>query len=504
MPSFFCLAFWRAIFSIALAATLMSGCTSDEPTFPHGSDILLVTVDTLRADHLSAYGYPRQTSSNLDRLAAEGVRFDLPIVQWPKTGPSFASMLTSTYPKDNGIVRQIGIPVPEEMTLLAERLSDAGYATRAVVSNGALSREFGFHQGFEEYLESWRDPTDPAATPVVAAPETDPNGATRVTDLALHLADRLISERAQQAESERRPFFLWVHYIDPHFPYSPPPEFSNLFQNDEHWDGEPEIRVTDRPRQQMAGIGYRQVLDNRTERAFYVARYDAEIVYTDREIARLLAGLEDRGLSDRRLTVMTSDHGESLGEHYFYFDHGRFGFQTCLRVPLIFHFPGVFQPRVVSEPTPLLDLSPTLLQVAGLLPPESGGQWMSGRSLVPRLLGTATDGATREVVFAEAGTANNRRWQRIATDGRFKLIFAPARLEQQWLGGAGQRQVLYDLAADPGETNNVAAQHPEDVQRLDSALRRWLRDPGSVERMATEGQEMDEETRRQLEALGYL
>ena len=503
MRSFVSLVSWRAVFLIALAATLLTGCADEEPDFPPGSDILLVTVDTLRADHLSAYGYPRKTSPTLDRLAAEGVRFELPIVQWPKTGPSFASMLTSTYPKDNGIVRQIGIPVPEEMTLLAERLSEAGYATRAVVSNGALSREFGFHQGFEEYLESWRDPENPEATPIVAAPDTDPNGATRVTDLALHLADRLTTERASQRESERRPFFLWVHYIDPHFPYSPPPEFADLFQNDEHWEGEPKIRVTDRPRQQMAGIGYRQVLDNRTDLAFYVARYDAEIVYTDREIARLLAGLEERGLADRRLTVMTSDHGESLGEHYFYFDHGRFGFQTCLRVPLIFHYPDVLDPQVVSEPTPLIDLSPTLLQVAGLLGQDETG-WMSGRSLTTRLVGSRDGESKREVIFAEAGTATDQRWQRIATDGRFKLLLARTHVDQQWLAGVGQDRVLYDLDADPGETADVSKQHPKDFRRLDSALRRWLRSPSGLERKATEGQEMDEETRRQLEALGYL
>ena len=119
-------------------------------------NILLVTVDTLRADHLSAWGYERATSPSIDRLASEGVRFDLAQTQWPKTGPSFTSIFTSTYPKDNGIVRQIGIPVPCSFTLLAEALQRAGYGTHAVVANGAVGREFYFDQGFETFLESWK------------------------------------------------------------------------------------------------------------------------------------------------------------------------------------------------------------------------------------------------------------------------------------------------------------------------------------------------------------
>jgi arylsulfatase A-like enzyme len=311
-----------------------------------------------------------------------------------------------------------------------------------------------------------------------------------------------------------------VHYIDPHFPYVPPAPFADRFQNDEHWQPEPKVNVsTTQRKRQMTGIGFTQQLDNRDELAFYVARYDAEIAYSDQEIGRLLSGLETRGLADGRLTVVTADHGESLGEHYYYFDHGRFSFQTCLRVPLIFHFPEILEPRVDTEAVPLIDIAPTLLDFANILSATAEGRkptaaskaenqdadlpgrWMSGHSLRARF---AASEPTSRVVFSEAGYAQAGAWQRVATDGRFKLIFARSAQAQRWLDGPGVQRVLYDLEADPGETTNVAADHPEDFDRLDSALRRWLSSENILEVQAREADAMDEETRRQLEALGYL
>lgn len=499
------------LFLAILLALVAVACTPDaseesEATPPaERPDILLLTVDTLRADHLSSYGYPRRTSPTIDRLAAEGLRFERAAVQWPKTGPSFASIFTSTYPKDNGIVRQIGIPVPLEMTMLAERLSEAGYRTRAVVANGALSSEFHFDQGFDEYVQTWQ--TD--------APEgVERDAARHVTDLALAQA------RALASDTEDAPYFLWVHYLDPHFPYTPPEPFRDHFQDDEHFgrltgivpgleDGL--IPVSERrPRKQMLGIGFDQILDGRRDHAFYVARYDAEIAFTDHQIDRLFDGLGELGLLRDALTVFTSDHGESLGEHHFWFDHGRFGFQTCLRVPLVFHHPGWIAPGVVNEPTALLDLSPTLLQYAGV-EIAGDGTWQAGRSLLPRLrgerptTGPAAVSTHGEIVFSEAGHAPEGRWQRIAQDRRFKLVLAPEEKAQIWMGGEGVPLVLYDLETDPAETKNVIEEHPQDAARLESALRRWLRsNPETVERAAEDESAMDEETREQLRALGYI
>ena len=452
-------------------------------------NILLITVDTLRADHLSSYGYVRPTSPVIDALAAEGVRFANASVQWPKTGPSFASMFTATYPKDNGIVRKVGIPLPGSFRMLAEVLREAGYGTHAVVANGAVGSEFGFAQGFDTYVESWK-----SESPIPGIENTAAAAVNALVEAVVSGLDR------------ERPYFLWVHYVDPHTPYTPPGEWSDRFQADAHYSDEPRIPIDyDKHRQQMTGIGASQVLDGRDELGFYVARYDAEIAYADEQIGALRAFLAEQGLLDNTLTAFTSDHGESLGEHQYYFDHGRFGFQTTVHVPFFVHFPGVVEPRVDAEPVELIHLAPTLLEAAGVELDE--GAWMQGRSLWPRLRGEEAP-ASLPYAFTEAGWGENRQWIRSVRDRRFKLTHARSRGDQRWIGGPGTAWTLYDLENDPGETQNVAEAFPRDFRRLRRELRRWWNQPSFAVEVdagsAAPAREMDAETRRQLEALGYL
>jgi len=480
-----------AVLLIALgcSAPEPEGAAEPEATFPAGSNILLITIDTLRADHLGSYGYPRDTSPVLDKLAAEGVRFDQTAVQWPKTGPSFASIFTATYSKDNEIVRKVGIPLPFEFRMLAEELQAQGYQTRAVVANGAVAKDFHFDQGFDTFIETWKLEEK--------EPGMDLNGAEAVTDLARSLASGLDPDR---------PYFLWVHYLDPHFPYTPPADYADRFQNDEWFDAETMIKVDrTKDRQQMTGIGKSQVLDEREDMGFYVARYDAEIAYTDGRVGELLEFMTEQGLMDSTLTVVSSDHGESLGDHRYYFDHGRFSFQTCVRVPLLVHYPGVIEPGVVAEPVELINLTPTLLDLAGVQ--LDGGRWMQGRSLAPLLLGDE-GGDGFEMAFTEAGYSTGGQWQKVVRDDRFKLIYAPKLEENRWIGGPDVPFALYDLEADPDELENVAEAFPEDFKRLQKALSKWTKaepfrvlvDDSTVE----EATDMDDETREQLEALGYL
>ncbi len=423
----------------------------------------------------------------VDHLAAEGLRFDRPAVQWPKTGPSFTSIFTATYPKDNKIVRKIGIPLPLEYKMLAEMLREQGYSTHAVVANGAVAREFNFDQGFDTYLESWK----------VEGVEGPLNVANRITDEALEIAAGFDPDK---------PFFLWVHYLDPHFPYTPPADWVDKFVGDEFYDPTEKIKIDHtRPRRQMGAIGRSQILGDSDEMAYYEAQYDAEIAFTDSEIDRLLQGLGEKGLMDTTLTAMTSDHGESLGEHKYFFDHGRFSFQTCLRVPFILHYPGVIEPAVDGEPVQLIDLSPTILDIVGA--PIEGGVWMQGRSLLPRIFGREKPEHER-VAFSEAGYALKGNWQKIVQDQRYKLILVRAGQSQRWIGGMGIKWVLYDLEEDPGETINLAKDLKEDARRLQKHLVTWLNaEPFNVGvdgEISTEEGEMDDDTREQLKALGYL
>jgi arylsulfatase A-like enzyme len=466
---------------------LLTACSGSK--LPSRPNILLLTVDTLRADHLSSYGYARATSPVLDQLASEGVRFTLAQAQWPKTAPSFASLMTATYPKDNGVVRRVGMPIPCSLRLLAEELSELGYSTGAVVANGALSRDFFFDQGFGNYVEAWKG----------ARTEQEIEEATRagrVTDLALELLARLDGEK---------PFFLWVHYLDPHFPYRPPESWQDRFQDDGVFPPRPAMKVDlDRHRQVHGGIGASQVLSGRSDLDFYVARYDAEIAYTDHEIGRLLDVLRERGLYDEMLTIFTSDHGEALGDHDYYFDHGALPFQDCTRVPLAVRFPGVFAPRVDSDAVELLHLAPTMLELAGAELPR--GEWAQGRSLVGRLRGRTSGAGT--LAFSESGYTRHRRWMKSVTDGRFKLVWAPAIQDQRQLDGPGIAYLLFDLEADPDELRNLAASRPEEVERLGRSLRAWFAAaPFAVHRdpdVCGAPREAAPETLEQLRALGYL
>jgi len=481
----------------ALGASLLAGvvallpiaCRAPEPheAFPESSNILLITIDTLRADHLSTYGYVRRTTPVIDRLASEGVRFDRAAVQWPKTGPSFTSIFTATYPKDNKIVRKIGIPLPLDYEMLAEVLSAQGYSTAAVVANGAVGAEFNFDQGFDRYVQTWK----------VEGVEGPPNVAARVTDEALALAADLPTDR---------PYFLWVHYLDPHFPYTPPEGWAGKFVDDEFSDPSEKIPVDrTKRRRQMAAIGRDQMLDDREDLAFYIARYDEEIAYTDAEVGRLLDTMGGNGQLESTLTVLTSDHGESLGDHKYFFDHGRFSFQTCLRVPFILHYPGVLEPAVDPQPVELIDLTPTILDIARV--PTEDGTWKQGQSLLPRLLGLEETVDDR-LAFSEAGYALNGNWQKVVQDSRYKLILVRAGQSQRWIGGRGQQWVMYDLEHDPGETENVVQSAERDARRLQKELLAWLNtEPfpvGVGGEISTEEGEMDDETREQLKALGYI
>jgi arylsulfatase A-like enzyme len=483
------------LLSLALAV-LLAGCAPRErpaaeaaaPAAGRSPDILLLTIDTLRADHLSAWGYERATSPHLDRLAAEGVRFARAQAQWPKTAPSFASLFTATYSKDNGVVRRVGMPISCRLRLLAEEMRALGYQTHAVVANGALSTEYFFDQGFDTYLEAWKE----------ASPDAlEPTGARRITDLALARVDRLEPER---------PVFLWIHYIDPHAPYRPGSQYRDFFQGDAHFRAGEKVAVDRRARRRFTGaIGRSQVVDGSTDRAFYVARYDAEIRYVDAEIGRLISGLERRGRWQRTLTVMTSDHGESLGEHRYYFGHGMLAYQTCLHVPLVVRYPGVLTPRVDADPVELLHVAPTLLEMAGAALPDS--RWGQGRSLLARMRGL--ESGAGGLAFSEAGYASEGMWLRSVFDGRFKLVFAPSPKDQRRMGRQGSLYTLFDLAQDPGELQDVGAARPVELDRLRSALAEWgaaprFRFPQQDPAECGGGREIDGRTEAQLRSLGYL
>ncbi len=445
---------------------------------PPGPNILLITVDTLRADHLGAYGYPRDTSPHIDRLAREGVLFLQAVTQWPKTSPSFASMFTSTYGRTNGLIRLTRQRVADHFVLLAELLRNARYQTAAVVANGNLGKVFNFHQGFDTYVEVWKEPG-----------HRDSGEAQYVSRHAISWLKR---------EGRKQPFFLWLHSNDPHARYEPPGQFHEMFVGDEYYEGSRRVPLNPGRDQNIGGIPARSHLGQRDEVDYYIAQYDAEIRFTDEQIGAVMRALEDLGLGENTIVILAADHGESLGEHNYYFEHGRFAYDSCARVPLIIRAAALGEPgQVVESPVELIDVVPTILELVGLPPhPEA-----EGKSLVPLVAGDEATASRWAYAFTEAGYRND--YQRAIRTTRWKLIYIPDPATQAIMQGRSFE--LYDIVNDPGETQNLIDLHPEVAKKLKAELFRWMamQDEASGARPSVPAR-IDPATREQLRTLGYI
>jgi len=445
--------------------------------------IFFITIDTLRADHLSAYGYPRLTSPNLDKLADSGVLFEQAIAQWPKTTPSFASMFTGQYPQTTGMTHRAAKWLSGDYITLAEMIQSAGYWTAAVVSNPMLSTGLGWNQGFEQYLETWQTDQDLGSDP--AKFRTVVN-ALRVNELALP-----VLEQATHHDQT----FIWLHYSDPHAPYILPPGFENPFLGDE-FDRDDALVPKQIP--PSAKIGDQQRL------GFYVAQYDANILIADRLIGEILDAAERLGLLENSLIVFTSDHGEGMGEHDRYFRHGTLPYNTGSHVPLFFSFSDAARRgQQVDLPVELVDLYPTFQELLADQTPIE----LEGKSLMPFLAGPGTveriDPQKFSYAFSEAGHPMAlRNYYRSVQDQRWKLVFHPE-VDHPRKGQASPAIELYDLYQDPLEQENLAGQHESEFTRLWDTLAVWMRLGGETPEM-TEDEGHSEETRKALEALGYL
>ncbi len=472
------------LFVPLLAAVLAAGCRNGagEEVRTPPRHVFLITVDTLRADHLSGYGYGRATSPALDRLAASGTLFERAIAQWPKTGPSFASMFTGRYPQSTGLTYKAALRVPAEYEILPELFRARGFTTLGVVSNAVLAARFGWDQGFDEFVETWGGPDHPedpeAFRHLLSAP--------RVNELALPILDRLAGQARQDPDKR---LFVWLHYSDPHAPYILPPGVENPFLGDAL-----DRRGTRIDLSRTTG----KKLGDEDDLAFYVAQYDANVLVTDRAIEQALAHARKLGLLDDALIVFTADHGESLGEHGLLFEHGPLPYNTTAHVPLFLVQPGTVPPaQRVARPVELVDLYPTLRDLA--LPGETV-EGLEGKSLLPLIRNRPADQAAAfRQAFSEAGSRWNQGYFTSVQEQTWKLV---QRRPGRRNAGKPLRYELYDLASDPLETRDLAAERPEEVRRLRAALLGWMKEGAGA---APKGQEQEtEEQLKALRALGYV
>jgi arylsulfatase len=304
--------------------------------------VVLVVWDTLRPDHLGTHGYRHDTSPHLDALARRGLVYERCRSHAPSTRPSMASVMTGYLPHETRVLE--GERLPEEIDTLAELLGSAGYETGAVVSNYSLRRVQGFSQGFDVYDDALDSLGTGGGFPERLADAT--------TERAIALARSF----------GQRPFFLWVHYQDVHGPYRPPPGDARRFRDP---TVPPRPLRLNRSLSGKDGIPTYQRMPGATDYHDYVARYDGEIHYLDAQFARLVDALRNLGVWERALVILTSDHGESLGERSFYFSHVGQLHEPLTRVAMMLWGPGV-EPGRSAGPCQHLDVVPTVLATVGL------------------------------------------------------------------------------------------------------------------------------------------
>jgi len=396
-------------------------------------NLLLITIDTLRVDHLGAWGYERATSPGIDEFARESVVFENAHANSAWTLPSLASLMTSLYSSTHAcwtFKSRLG----DSFTTLAEILSGHGYVTAAVATHAFLAPRHGLHQGFQHYDQElvleWMNSHQRITSP-------------RVTRKGMAWLE------GRRSESD--PWFLWVHYFDPHRVYKRHEGISERF-------------------------GVEQPVD----------LYDGEIAFTDRAIARLLRQLEELGLARDTIVVLWADHGEEFGDHGGKY-HGKTLYSEITRVPLIIRAPG-FEPRRVTQAVRSVDVLPTVLELMGLPAPADG----EGQSLVPGMRGLSLGPLP---VLAELRVKFSRHADSLVL-GRWKVI----------RGRPGLRASLFDLESDPLEKKDVAAERPDILEPMVAKIKAMQR--AAAEKATRYGVakqlELSAEQIEALRQLGYL
>lgn len=467
-PTARCLPALAAAWALVSACVPMAACGLAWLQPKPAQHAILITVDTWRGDHFHAERAGVALTPALERFAASGLAFTQAHSVGSETSPGAAGILTGLLPWRSGVVVN-SHTLPPEVPSLATHLQEEGFATAAVISNPVLEPGMGFEQGFDHYE-------------MVPHPGQPKPAADSVTDAALARWDAWgtpdgSSREGDAPDGERR--FLWVHYLDPHGPYVPPPEIARRFPADA-FEAPRDVPLQPEGRQSGRGAipSYQQVsLDGAPvsrDARDYLARYAAEVRFMDGEVGRLLEGLAARGALDRAVVVITADHGEALaGDHGYFFSHGNSLTQDQLHVPLILRCPGCPAGETVDRPVSNVDVVPTVLARLGLDPPED--LVLDGVDLLDR---------EERLVFGQSAQEMALR------QGSWKLRWHPQR-----------GPLLYRLTDDPARRPNLAATHPERLRDFQAAIEE-LRALPVVGR--PRAREIPEDVREQLRALGYL
>jgi arylsulfatase A-like enzyme/Tfp pilus assembly protein PilF len=401
-------------------------------------NIILITIDTLRADHLGCYGYDSIKTPHIDRLAKDGILFSNAYSPSPLTFPSHVSIMTGQYPIQHGIQNNGTFIFQDSANTLAEILQKMDYRTGAVVSSYVLASHFGLNQGFDDYDDYFFQKKGEIQ---------DHSQNERIGEAVTDISKKWLQK------NHKKPFFLWVHYFDPHSPYEPPPPFDNLYK--------------EKP-------------------------YDGEIAYTDKCLGVLLEEINKLSLLKNTCIIVVGDHGEGLWEHNEQ-THGLFIYDTTLKVPLIISYPKRFQKgNKVASLVGTVDIMPTILEMLGV---KSEEFFVQGASLVHFL--TEKDKDMKRDLYCESQYPKlNLNWaplEGIVTYDGWKYIYAP-------------KPELYNLKEDPQENKNLLSISPQKAKSLHERLLSLKKDLLEKSQALEDAKSiaLSPETRERLQSLGYI
>jgi arylsulfatase A-like enzyme len=409
-------------------------------------NILLITVDSLRADHLGCYGYYRETSPRIDELAAEGAMAEQLLCSSIPTHPSYTTLYTGQHAITHNIVAHAGRnELSRRAPFLSELFMEAGYTTCAV--DNLMRARLWFGRGYEFYIDS------SIKRPLVVNVSAE-DISRRAIEWLRHYADEA-------------PFFMFLHYWDPHYPFVPPQPYRHLFYDGDN-PTDPDNHSLDPWWRHPLGFAARETWlrtqdGHVTDPDYVVALYDQEIRYLDDGVNELLEALDTMGLSENTLVLFVADHGESMTEHGVFFEHHGL-YDPVLHIPFIARLPGRIPaglrlPHVFQTQ----DFAPTVLEAAGVSIPRE----MDGQSIWRLLTGEEKEGGYEQVISLECSW--QAKWS-LRTDC-YKFILA----RELDLYGTPMRE-LYDLIADPGEERNIADEQPEVSAEMEAELERWIAD----------------------------
>ncbi len=454
----------KLLSAIASIFIVANGCTiyhlaNHKPNSPN---VVILSIDTLRADHLGCYGYERNTSPTIDKLASEGVQFSNCYAQRGLTWPSLTSIMTAMYPKTHG-VRRNQVPLDGKNITIAEILKNEGYKTGAFLANYYFSPNRGF----------------------------DTKMGGEIGDLDYAITGQALGW-LNGINPQEDNFFLWIHYKNPHLPYEPPEPFTNMF--DSTYTGQ-----YDGSRKSVNSIYVNKTELEERDLDHIVALYDAEIRSTDSYIELILQKLKAMNVYDNTIIVFISDHGEELYERNYYFDHACSIYDGVLRIPLVIKYSDVIPAgKIMENQIESIDITPTILNILKVPLRDE----FEGRSIFGMILDDSSDVwfpsfADRSIVINSIRTP---QWKYIYNPEDYHAVCVTGAVEDDGEGYDVEIEELYNIQTDPSEQVNLAEQFPNIAKELRAEIINWLNTNKKVHKEYT----LSKEAEKRLRALGYV